>query len=277
MSLTAAQVLAQGVAALRAAGVEDAATDARRLLAHVLGVAPGRLVMVLPDPVTEAQAAACAKAIAQRAAGRPVARITGTRAFWGRDFAVTEAVLDPRPDTESLVAAALAEPFSRVLDLGTGSGCILVTLLAERPGATGLGVDLSPAALSVAAANAARHGVAERAALAVSDWYAAVGGPFDLIVSNPPYIAAAEMAGLAPEVRDHDPQMALTDGADGLTAIRAVAAGARAHLVPGGRLLIEIGWRQGPAAAAILRQAGLADIRILPDIDGRDRIAAARA
>jgi release factor glutamine methyltransferase len=200
----------------------------------------------------------------------------GARAFWGREFRVTRDVLDPRPETETLVALALAEPFARVLDLGTGSGCILVTLLAERPGARGVGTDISPEALLIAGENAARHGVEERVVLTPSDWFADIGGRYDLIVSNPPYIAEGEMAGLAPEVRDFEPRGALTDEGDGLGAYRVLAAGAPGHLAPGGRLLVEIGPTQGAAVSRLFAEAGLERVAVHPDLDGRDRVVAAR-
>jgi release factor glutamine methyltransferase len=200
----------------------------------------------------------------------------GARAFWGREFRVTRDVLDPRPETETLVALALAEPFARVLDLGTGSGCILVTLLAERPGAQGVGTDISPQALLIAGENAARHGVEGRVVLTPSDWFADIGGRYDLIVSNPPYIAEGEMAGLAPEVRDFEPRGALTDEGDGLGAYRVLAAGAPGHLAPGGRLLVEIGPTQGAAVSRLFAEAGLERVAVHPDLDGRDRVVAAR-
>ena len=170
-----------------------------------------------------------------------------------------------------MVEAALEGPFGRLLDLGTGSGCIAVTLLGEREQATAMAGDLSEDALTVASGNAARHGVSDRLTLVQSDWYDATPGNFDLVVSNPPYIAEAEMGGLSVEVRDHDPRMALTDGGDGLSAYRAITAGINAVLDPGGRLLVEIGPAQGDAVSALFRGAGLEDIRVLPDLDGRDR------
>lgn len=268
--------LRSAVPRLREAGVEDPARDARLLLAHVLAVDPGRLSLHVDERLTAAQLAHYDAALSARAARKPLSQITGTRLFWGRRFRVTPDTLDPRPETEVLVQEALREPFARVLDLGTGTGCILLSLLGDRPGASGLGLDLSPAALAVAGGNAQDLGLADRAAFAASDWFAATMERFDLIVSNPPYIALSEMAGLSPEVRRHEPHLALTDGADGLTAYRAIAAGAGAHLTPGGRLLVEIGPSQGPQVAALFQRAALTEIRILPDLDGRDRVVAAR-
>jgi release factor glutamine methyltransferase len=274
--VTGAEALRAAKARLEAAGVEGAARDARRLLAHALGVAPDVLAGRMTDPVPEAAVAAFDALVGRRAAREPVSHLTGQRAFWGRDFRVTRDVLDPRPETETLVARALAGPFARVLDLGTGSGCILVTLLAERLGAQGVGTDISPDALLIAGENAARHGVADRLVLTPSDWFGDIGGRYDLIVSNPPYIAADEMAGLSPEVRDHEPRGALTDEADGLTAYRAIAEGAGRFLVPGGRLLVEIGPAQGMAVSSLFAQAGLERVVVHPDLDGRDRVVAAR-
>lgn len=260
---------------LAAAGVPDAARDATALFIHALEVALGaqvkrhHLSAHLSAPAPPALARVYEAAITARAARQPVAQITGRRAFWNHDFTVTRDTLDPRPETETLVEAALRLPWASVLDLGTGTGAILISLLAERQGATGLGVDLSPAALDVARGNAARIGVA--ADFTPSDWFAAMTGRFDLIVSNPPYIAASEMTGLQPEVRDWEPAMALTDGGDGLGAYRAIAAGCAAHLNPGGAVLVEIGWAQGAAVSALFHAAG-ARTRIIPDLDGRDRV-----
>lgn len=277
MSPTVQAALTDAVARLRAAGIASPRTDARHLMAHALGIAPGRVTLHLHDPLAAAPAARFEAALDDRAAHRPVAQITGRRSFWGRDFRVSGDVLDPRPETETLVAQALGASFARVLDLGTGSGCILLTLLAERGAATGMGTDISEAALAVARDNAARLGVAGRAGFAAGDWYAPVEGRFDLVVSNPPYIAAAEMAGLSPEVARWEPHGALSPGVDALAAYRAIAGGARAHLSPGGWLMVEIGAGQGAAVAAILRGAGLEGAACHPDMDGRDRVVAARA
>lgn len=269
--------LRAAAARLTSAGVPDAMRDARLLLAHALGLAADRLTLHIGDAPAPEAAARFHALVEARAARAPLSHLTGQRLFWGRPFRVTPDVLDPRPETESLVALALAEPFAQVLDLGTGTGAILLSLLADRPGAKGLGADLSPAALAVAQANAQALGVMAQAEFVLSDWCAQVQGRFDLIVSNPPYIALAEMPALSPEVRDHEPHLALTDGGDGLAAYRAIAAQASAHLVPGGRLIVEIGATQGPEVAAILARSGLADVTIHPDLDGRDRLVAARA
>jgi release factor glutamine methyltransferase len=273
----AAAALAAGAARLAAAGVPGAPGDARALLAHALGVNPGRLILALDGPLTDAAARAYEAALAARIRRQPVSQIIGRRLFWGRSFRVTPDVLDPRPETETLVAAALAVPFATVLDLGTGSGAILLSLLADRPAARGTGTDRSEAALAVARANADALGVAARARLVAGDWYAPVAGRFDLVVSNPPYIARAGLAALDPEVRDWEPAAALSPGEDALAAFRTIAAGAAAHLVPGGRLIVECGAGQGAAVAAIVAAAGLAGPAVGADLDGRDRIVTARA
>lgn len=272
--MTLREALLEAARRLEAAGIDGAAGDARALLAEAVGIARDRLTLHLGDDMELGAAERFAAMIARRAAREPVAKILGRREFWGRDFAVTADVLDPRPETECLIAEALAGPKPlTLLDLGTGSGILAVTLLAEWPGTRGVATDISEAALAVAARNAARNGVAERLELIRADWFEGVTGVFDLIVSNPPYIAIDEMAGLMPEVRAHDPRGALTDEADGLSAYRAIAGGAGARMRPGGRLMVEIGWMQGPAVADILRAAGFEAVVVLPDLEGRDRIA----
>ncbi len=254
------KALAEARDSLRTAGVADPAGDVRRLARWA-----------------EGDAARFEAAIAMRAARRPVSHITGMRAFWKHDFIVTPDVLDPRPETELLVELGLKEPFERVLDLGTGSGCILISLLAERPGTQGVGTDISERAVLIAGANAERAGVADRIVLPLSDWWQDVGGRYDLIVSNPPYIARAEMADLQPEVRRFEPRTALTDEGDGLGAYRAIAARLCDHLTPRGRVLLEIGATQAAAVADLLAAAGLADVAVHPDLDCRDRVVSARS
>lgn len=276
MSQTAAQAMAAAAARLRAAGVSDPARDARVLLAHAARIEASRVTLIAPEDLAEDVSARYEQLISLRAIRVPVSHLIGEREFYGRRFKVSGEVLDPRPETETLIEAALAQPFSRVLDLGTGSGCILVTLLAENPQATGLGVDLSEAACLQASANAILHRVEPRADLRRSDWFSAVDGQFDLIVSNPPYIALDEMEGLSTEVRDHEPHMALTDGGDGLGAYRAIATALQDFLSPGGRVLVEIGPTQGAAVAELFVTAGLSSVSVLPDLDGRDRVVSGR-
>jgi len=276
VSRTVREALAQATAALAAAGVPDPARDARRLIAAALGVAPDRVTLAAAEPLAPAAADELARMVTVRARFRPVAQIVGRRLFWGREFGVTAAVLDPRPETEILVARALAGPEpATILDLGTGSGAILLSLLAEWPAARGLGTDIDRDALAVAAANAERLGVAERARFAPADWTEGVAGRFDLLVSNPPYIAAAEVAALAPDVRDWEPRHALTPGPTGLEAYARIVAGLSRVLAPGGRVLLEVGTMQAAAVAALLRGAGFARVAVHRDLDGRDRVVEA--
>lgn len=270
MKLSQAQ--ADGASLLRAAGIEGASRDADRILAAVLDMEPGRLRITEDRDLSGDEAARFNKGIAARALHQPVAQIVGFRDFWAHRFKVTRDTLDPRPETEALVEAALARPWKTVLDLGTGTGAILISLLAARAGTTGLGTDISEKALDVARHNARRIGVNAR--FRHADWYQGVTGSFDLIVSNPPYISADEMAGLSSDVRDWEPRGALTDGANGLTAYRVIAAGARDLLTPQGIVLTEIGPTQGRAVAELFR-AGGATTTVLPDLDGRDRVVLA--
>lgn len=215
--------------------------------------------------------------VARRENREPMAHILGGRYFWNHRFKVTADVLDPRPDTETLVELALSEPFDRVLDLGTGSGCIVISVLAERRAATGVGTDISDAALAVAAQNIAIGEVETQLTLLKSDWFSSVTGTFDLIVSNPPYIAASEMADLQPEVRDFEPHLALTDQNDGLSAYRTIAADAPRFLTPGGRLLVETGFAQADAVTQIFKGAGLENIACQVDLAGKHRVVSARS
>lgn len=270
--MTASQALADAVQRLKAANVPDAANDARILLAHAMGIERSRLTLVLPDEITADAQAFYAQSIAARILRKPVSHILGAREFYGRAFTVNGDVLDPRPDTELLVDAALKAPFETLLDLGTGSGCILLTLLAQNETATGQGVDCSAAALEVATRNAEQLGVAQRSQFSVSDWFSNVQGQFDLIVSNPPYITADEMMQLAPEVRDWEPKLALTPGGDGLQAYRIITASARQHMAAGGRLIVEIGASQAADVQALFADAGFDGITCLQDLNGHDRV-----
>ncbi|SEH70443.1 peptide chain release factor N(5)-glutamine methyltransferase [Paracoccus alkenifer] len=270
MSQTGHQALAEAVRQLAAAGVPDAAGDALALLSFALGVPRHSVRGELSQPLSAQAQLAFAAAIGSRAARQPVSQILGWREFWKHRFRVTPDTLDPRPETETLVAAALKLPWDSVLDLGTGTGAILLSLLAERPGARGLGVDMSQAALNVAQDNARALGIT--ADFRRSDWFSGVQGRFGLIVSNPPYIALDEMAALSPEVREWEPRAALTDEGDGLGAYRAIVAGAGAHLLPKGWLAVEIGPTQGAAVTGLMAASGFRRIALRSDLDGRDRV-----
>jgi release factor glutamine methyltransferase len=226
--------------------------------------------------------------VERRLQGEPVSRILGSREFYGRLFRIDENTLDPRPDTETLIDAALAIVDRRgdrdapleILDLGTGSGAILLTLLAELPKASGVGTDISLAALTLARSNADALGVGARASFVAADWLAGVGGAFDLVVANPPYLATAGIGRLSIEVRSHDPFRALDGGPDGLAAYRRIAASARSALKQGGSLLVEIGADQAEAAVALLRDAGFdagAGHCLWRDLAGLPRVVAGHA
>ncbi len=277
MSATVQELLMGGIAQLRAAEVPDAPRDARLLLAAALGIDRSRLTLVMPDRVAPEAAALFDSFIAARTTRQPVSQILGRREFYGREFRVTPDVLDPRPETEHLVELALSTPFETLLDLGTGSGCILATLLAENPTAKGQGADISPAAIAIAQENAHALGVADRAQFTSSDWFENIAGTFDLIVSNPPYISIAEMAELAPDVRDHEPHLALTPGGDGLESYRIIAQQAAEYLVPKGRLIVEIGATQAADVMALFRSAGFVDVTSHQDYAGHDRLVSAKS
>lgn len=256
---------------------QDAAGFEARLL---LEAATGYSALELSFRGGEKIGAACDRLnqmMTRRLAREPVTRILGQNGFFGLDLLVTSDVLDPRADTEILVETALEflpreRDDLRLLDLGVGSGAILCALLAERPKTFGIGVDLSPAACGVARANLRRNGVADRAAVVCGDFAAALNRRFDLIVSNPPYIALDEKALLEPEVLDHDPALALFGGADGLDAYRALAGDLDRLLAPQGAAVLEIGWRQGPALQQLFAEHGFAGGQLRRDHGGRDRV-----
>lgn len=244
---------------LKQAGVESARLDARLLVAYATGATIEQLVAFPERTLSEAEQARLAAAADQRAARRPLAQIVGHREFWSLDFIVTADTLTPRPDSETIVAAALTlsrRGAQRVLDFGTGTGCLLLALLHELPDAQGVGVDRSAAALDVARRNSAALGLSARAQFVQGEWGSSVVGAFDLIVANPPYIADRELAGLAPEL-DFEPRGALSGGADGLDAYRALAPDVRRLLPSSGTAILEVGHDQADAVEAILRGAGL--------------------
>ncbi|MGV8953497.1 MAG: peptide chain release factor N(5)-glutamine methyltransferase [Cypionkella sp.] len=274
--MTAAQALRMAVQQLAAGGIEGGARDARVLLAYAMQIAPDRLTLHLPDALEPLAESEFDRVVQARLQHQPVAQIIGQRLFWGRPFKVTQDTLDPRPETEILVQAALQAKFTHVLDLGTGTGCVLLSLLADMPQAQGVGTDLSLAALEVAAFNAANLGLVDRATLQRADWFQGVTGRFDLIVSNPPYISASEMLDLSQDVMMWEPHLALSPGGDGLDPYRSISAGAGAFMVSGGRLMFEIGPTQADAVTTMLIDAGFQNISVMQDLDGRDRVVAAQ-
>lgn len=266
---------------LKAAGVDTPVIDARLLLEAAAGATRMDL---LNDPhriLTPGQAEALGGYLERRERREPIAHILGRKGFWSVMLNVGPDVLTPRPDTELVVIAALErlEPGkpARILDLGVGSGAILLALLSERPAAKGLGVDISEEALAVARENASNLGLASRAALLRGDWTTGLEDDgFDLVVSNPPYIRSAEIATLDPEVRQYEPLRALDGGPDGLAAYRVLAPEILRVLKPGGGLVVEIGHDQGPAAMALFEAAGAVDVELRQDLGGRDRVVAGR-
>lgn len=258
--------------ALEAAGIANPRLDVRLLLAACLGE---------DASLSEETLARFEPMLARRIAGEPVSRILGQREFWSLEFALSPATLDPRPDSETLVEAALARIADRrlalrIADLGTGTGCLLLALLSELPKASGVGVDIEPRAAQAAAANARRLGLHARAAFIAGDWGAGLVREFDCVLSNPPYIPSADIADLPPEVRC-DPRVSLDGGRDGLDGIRG-AAGASARLLkPGGLALIEIGAGQARAAACIASRAGLEFLEMDTDLAGHPRVMVALA
>jgi len=274
-------MLENTAAALAAAGFEDPRRHARRLLAAALGLSATE-VFAHPERALSAREQAQVASMLQRmAASEPLSRISGQREFWGLDFLLSADTLDPRPESETVVEAVLARlpersAAYRFLDLGTGSGCLLLALLSEFPSASGIGVDIVPGAAIMARRNAELLGMADRAGFIAEDWAAAVAARFDVVVANPPYIATAAIAGLLPEVRDHDPHRALDGGADGLAAYRTIAADLSRLLRPGGLFAAEIGSGQAEAVTAILRQNALAIDGIAPDLAGIRRVVVAR-
>jgi release factor glutamine methyltransferase len=269
---------------LNAARIDDPPREARLLLEVATGLTAEGLLRDAARLLSDDEAKRLSEALRRRLAHEPLSRIKGERGFYGRTFAVSPAVLDPRPDTETLIDLVLQwvdetggrqRPLT-IIDVGTGSGCILITLLAELPNATGLATDLSSDALAIALTNAARHGVAERIVFTQARSLEGVDGPADILVSNPPYIPSADLAALDPGVRDYDPLLALDGGPDGLTVYRDIAARAGA-VVPSGLIAVEVGAGQAADVAQILinsveNRVGLPWTR--KDLGGHDRTVA---
>jgi release factor glutamine methyltransferase len=285
--LAAARTIATARHALadrfRQAGIDSAETDARLLMAHALGIDRAELIANGERTLTLEQTKSIDALAERRLKHEPVARIFGRKEFWSLSLQISPAVLVPRPETETVIEAALdalvrdARQMERlrILDIGTGSGALLLALLSELPSATGTGTDISTAALEVARGNAGRSDLGTRCAFVACDIAAGVRGPFDLIVSNPPYVAHGEIASLAPEVRDYDPALALDGGTDGLNGYRAIAAQARGLLAPGGMVIVELGMGQEEAVRALFTKAGLSVAAARHDLAGIPRALSA--
>lgn len=277
--MQAARALA--ASAFSAAGITEAQDDAMILLCHAAGI---RRIDVLNNPaqvLAPAQRITFAACVTRRLAREPVTRITGNRGFWNTELHVAPDVLDPRSDTETLIAAALqladgpkTKP-RRILDLGCGSGAIVCALLQEWPNANAVAIDLSPAACALTQENAAACGVATRLSVECRGWGPDILGPFDFVLSNPPYIRSADIAELDPEVRLWDPVLALDGGADGLDAYREIAASARGFLNVNGWLVLEVGYDQSDDVQAILIKAGWDKLSTFKDLSGHIRAVAA--
>lgn len=283
--LNVADALREASEVLRTSGVADARREAGSLLSHALGRDRTFLITHADERLTAEELRSYHSAVARRAAGEPLQYIAGVQEFYGLDFEVNGNVLIPRPETELLVETALeilkgaASPL--ICDVGTGSGCIAVSMLHERRDARAVALDVSTAALEVAARNAARNGVADRISFLVSDCFDALASSehaarFDLVASNPPYVAEDDLEGLQREVRDHEPRAALTPGGDGLSVIRRLVAESPRHLKPGGHLLLEIGFDQHERVAALIdpRVWTLLDIHL--DLQGIPRTVVLR-
>ncbi len=269
------------------AGLASPRLDARLLVAEACGSEPSCLILDRDAAVSADAATRIASFAARHLAGEPVSRILGRREFWGLTFHITPDTLDPRPETEILVETVLGHakihglmhaPL-RILDLGTGSGCILAALLSELPQARGIGVDRSEATLAVARDNLSRLGLRDRASFLCANWMSAIGGgAFDVIVSNPPYIAPSEIRQLGIEVRAYDPYLALDGGEDGLEAYRIIIPQAFAALSTGGVLAFEVGHQQAGAVHDLMKLSapspGFSEVRIWPDLAGADRAVA---
>lgn len=268
----------------QAAGIDSARIDARLLLGLVLGGGAEQVLAQSGRNLTEAEAGQMEALVQRREAREPISHILGTREFWSLPFRVTAATLTPRPDTETIVEAALegvAGPPKRVLDLGTGSGCILLALLSEWKDAHGLGLDASLEALDVAKENAATLGFAARAEFVLGDWNQPhwtrdLGGPFDVVVSNPPYILDGDVAALDADVREFEPRGALVGGPDGLDAYRAIIKGLPGLLTPGGLVVFEVGVNQAGDVSKLLKESNFVRIEQAQDLAGIERAVVAR-
>jgi release factor glutamine methyltransferase len=278
---TIGSTIGEAAVALAKAGFDEPRRRARRLLAAALGLSPNEVFAHIDRMISAADSQRVTTLLARMLTHEPLSRMLGVREFWGLEFELSVDAFDPRPETETVIEAVIARlperhRAYRFLDLGTGSGCLLLALLSEFPSASGIGVDLAPGAAITARRNAARLGLGARAGFVVGDWAAAIGGGFDAVVANPPYIASCDIADLPPEVRDFDPRPALDGGSDGLGAYRAIIPDLRRRLVPRGIFATEIGVGQHEAVGELVAAAGLGIETIAADLAGIERCIVAR-
>ncbi len=275
--MTVQELLTASQAKLRECGISDHVRDARLLLADCLELRTQNLNLLDDSCISEIKISKFWRMINERCKRKPVSKILGYRSFWGRDFEINENVLDPRGDTETLIKLILDCKFDNMLDLGTGSGAIAITVLAERPNVTCVATDISEYALKTAATNSKRIGVESRLKLLHSNWFDKISAKFDIIVSNPPYISSEEYAQLGPEVLKYDPKISLTLGGDGLEAYREILSQAVNKLSKNGLIFLEIGYTQANAVVQLFREAGFQQIRVHQDLGSRDRVISAKA
>ena len=273
--MTVQELLTESQAKLRECGISDPIRDARLILADFLDVKTHNLNLLDDSCISEIEISKFWRMIKDRCKRKPVSKILGYRSFWGRDFEINENVLDPRGDTETLIELILDCNFETMLELGTGSGAIAVTVLAERPEVTCVATDISECALKTASKNSKKHGVENRLKLLNSNWFDKISGRFDIIVSNPPYISSKEYAKLDAEVIKYDPKISLTLGGDGLEAYREILSKASGKLSKKGLIFLEIGCTQANAVGHLFREAGFQQIRVHKDLGSRDRVISA--
>ena len=271
------ELLIASQAKLRECGIRDPIRDARLLLADCLELRTQNLNLLNDSYISEIKISKFWRMVKERCKKKPVSKILGYRSFWGRDFEINENVLDPRGDTETLIELILDCKFENMLELGTGSGAIAITVLAERPEVTCVATEISEYALKTASKNSKRHGVESRLKLLHSNWFEKISGSFDVIVSNPPYISSEEYAQLSAEVVKYDPKISLTLGGDGLEAYREILSRALEKLSKNGHIFLEIGYTQANAVGHLFREAGFQQIKVHKDLGSRDRVISAKA
>ena len=257
---------------LKEVGISNGARESKKLLAFVTNHEYSALNWMQEFKISKELKFKFIDLIEKRVSGAPISKIIGKRLFFNSEFFVNENVLDPRPETEVLVSVALEKNFSTVLDLGTGTGCIVISLLKERPDVIGVSVDISKECLNVAKINAETNGVLDRVKFIHSDWFSNVTSRFDLIVSNPPYIGLSELNDLSREVKNFDPKVALFGGRDGLNCYEAIFNDVSRFLNPGGRLITEVGYAQSSIVKKFFLNSGFIDIKVTKDLDLNNRV-----